>query len=157
MSCGKILLEYISILFPRVYLPTILASLNDSGRQELLLCYLTNGNFPFPLLLLLLLLNELGQTTGLQVSICVLLTCLHFFFFGCALRLVGFLVPRPGIEPGPLAVRVQSPNHWTAREFLHFFFALPYFLAPQDALGSSCTFSALSLESASSPRSSGSF
>ena len=27
------------------------------------------------------------------------------------------IVPQPGIEPGPLAVRVQSPNHWTAREF----------------------------------------
>ena len=29
----------------------------------------------------------------------------------------GIFVPRPGIEPGPSAVRVQSPNHWTAREF----------------------------------------
>ena len=28
----------------------------------------------------------------------------------------GILVPGPGIEPGPSAVRVQSPNHWTARE-----------------------------------------
>ena len=27
------------------------------------------------------------------------------------------LVPRPGIEPGPSAVRVQSLNHWTARKF----------------------------------------
>ena len=29
----------------------------------------------------------------------------------------GVLVPRPGIEPGPLVVKVLSPNHWTAREF----------------------------------------
>ena len=29
----------------------------------------------------------------------------------------GILVPRPGIEPGPSAVRAWSPNHWTAREF----------------------------------------
>ena len=29
----------------------------------------------------------------------------------------GILVPRPGIEPAPSAVRAQSPNHWTAREF----------------------------------------
>ena len=29
----------------------------------------------------------------------------------------GILVPRPGIEPGPLAVRAWSPNHWTARVF----------------------------------------
>ena len=29
----------------------------------------------------------------------------------------GILVPQPGIEPRPLAVRVRSPNYWTAREF----------------------------------------
>ena len=29
----------------------------------------------------------------------------------------GILVPQPGIEPRPLAVKVKSPNHWTAREF----------------------------------------
>ena len=28
------------------------------------------------------------------------------------------LVPPPGIEPGPLAVKAQSPNHWTTREIL---------------------------------------
>ena len=28
-----------------------------------------------------------------------------------------FLVPCPGIKPMPLAVKTQSPNHWTAREF----------------------------------------
>ena len=28
------------------------------------------------------------------------------------------LVPWPGIEPVPLAVRAQSPNRWTTREFL---------------------------------------
>ena len=34
----------------------------------------------------------------------------------------GILVPQAGIEPGPLAVEAQSPNHWTAGEFpdLHF-------------------------------------
>ena len=31
--------------------------------------------------------------------------------------LVGFLVPQPGIEPVPLAVRAQSPNPQTTREF----------------------------------------
>jgi len=30
----------------------------------------------------------------------------------------GILVPQPGIEPRPSAVRVQSPNHEAAREFL---------------------------------------
>ena len=27
-------------------------------------------------------------------------------------------VPQPGAEPALLAVKVQSPNHWSAREFL---------------------------------------
>ena len=27
------------------------------------------------------------------------------------------LVSQPGIEPGPLAVEVESPNQWTTREF----------------------------------------
>ena len=29
----------------------------------------------------------------------------------------GILAPRPGIKPGPSAVKVQNPNHWTAKEF----------------------------------------
>ena len=29
----------------------------------------------------------------------------------------GFLVPKPRIEPRPLAVKALSPNHWTTREF----------------------------------------
>ena len=27
------------------------------------------------------------------------------------------LVPRPGTEPRPSAVKAPSPNHWTAREY----------------------------------------
>ena len=27
------------------------------------------------------------------------------------------LVPPPGIDPGPPAVKAQNPNHWTTREF----------------------------------------
>ena len=29
----------------------------------------------------------------------------------------GILVPQPEIQPRPLAVRTQSPNYWTTREF----------------------------------------
>ena len=29
----------------------------------------------------------------------------------------GILVPQPGIEPGPMTVKMQNANHWTAREF----------------------------------------
>ena len=43
-------------------------------------------------------------------------TITFFFFFGHTPQLA-ILVPRPGIEPGPLVVKAQSPNHWTAREF----------------------------------------
>ena len=30
----------------------------------------------------------------------------------------GILIPWPGTEPMPLAVKVWSPNHWTARRFM---------------------------------------
>ena len=29
----------------------------------------------------------------------------------------GILIPQQGIELGPWAVKAQSPNHWTARDF----------------------------------------
>ena len=32
-------------------------------------------------------------------------------------RACGILAPQPGIEPRPSAVKVWSPNHWTARKF----------------------------------------
>ena len=49
------------------------------------------------------------------------LVSLNFFFFFFSFWLCcaacGILAPRPGIEPRTPAVEVQSPNHWTAREF----------------------------------------
>ena len=42
---------------------------------------------------------------------------LFLFLFWTHLMACGVLVPQPGIEPGPLSVKAQSPNHWTAREF----------------------------------------
>ena len=43
---------------------------------------------------------------------------LFFYFFKIWLCCVacGILVPWPGIEPAPSAVKVRSPNHWTSRE-----------------------------------------
>ena len=38
----------------------------------------------------------------------------------------GLLIPRPGAEPGLLAVEVQSLNHWTPREVPN----LPFNLGP---------------------------
>ena len=36
----------------------------------------------------------------------------------------GILVPQSGIKPGLIAVKAQSRNHWTAREFPTLFFLL---------------------------------
>ena len=47
----------------------------------------------------------------------VILKKFFFVCFGRAVQLAGILVPGPGIEPGPMAVKVPSPNRWTAREF----------------------------------------
>ena len=48
-------------------------------------------------------------------SICFFLFIVLFFCPLCTVY--GILVPLPGIEPGALAVRAKSSNHWTAREF----------------------------------------
>ena len=40
---------------------------------------------------------------------------LPFFFFTVLHSLLRILVPQPGNEPRPSAVKVPSPNHWTAR------------------------------------------
>ena len=42
-----------------------------------------------------------------------------YIFLGGGLlrRACGILVPRPGVEPRPTAVKATSPNYWTAREF----------------------------------------
>ena len=41
--------------------------------------------------------------------------CFIFLFWLCCVT-CGILAPWPGIEPRPLAVKAQSPNHWDARE-----------------------------------------
>ena len=46
---------------------------------------------------------------------CPLTVCL--FVWLCHMA-CGILVPRPGIEPTPLALHACSLNHWTAREVL---------------------------------------
>ena len=40
-----------------------------------------------------------------------------FFFFWLPHVPCGILVPRPGIEPAPLAMKAWSPNHCTTRKF----------------------------------------
>ena len=40
-----------------------------------------------------------------------------FFFFWPCHSAYGILVPQPGIEPRSWAVKAQTLNHWTTREF----------------------------------------
>ena len=43
----------------------------------------------------------------------------HFLvFLALPCAACGILVPQLGIEPRPSALRVQTANHWTTREFL---------------------------------------
>ena len=65
-----------------------------------------------------LLLFLFGMVSGLVV-------CLVFCLGAC-----GIIVPRPGIEPRPRAMKGQSLNHSIAREFHKFFF---FFLTLKDA------------------------
>ena len=50
----------------------------------------------------------------LLIFICILQ---FFFFLTLCLWACGILVLRPGMEPQPPAVHMQSHNHWTTREF----------------------------------------
>ena len=49
----------------------------------------------------------------------------RFVFFACHVA-CRILVPRPGIKPRPSAMKAQSPNHWTAREFPSYAFKMMY-------------------------------
>ena len=42
----------------------------------------------------------------------------HLFILGLCCVACGVIVPLPGTEPVPSAVKAQSPNHWTTWEFL---------------------------------------
>ena len=53
----------------------------------------------------------------------------HFHFLcDCNHAACVILVSWPGIDLIPWAVKVQRPNHWTTREFLHLFFFPVVFL-----------------------------
>ena len=57
-----------------------------------------------------------------------LFQCHFFFIFWLHCTACGILVLWPGIEHRPSAVRAQSPNHWTAREFpMPFIYLFIYF------------------------------
>ena len=54
---------------------------------------------------------SLSKETSLKISFC------HFFLFCLYCVVCGVLFPQSGIEPGPSAVKAQSPNHRTARKY----------------------------------------
>ena len=55
--------------------------------------------------------GEQAPAGGLVCFVCFVLFCFWLHHVAC-----GILFPRPGIEPSPPAVEVQSLNHWIARE-----------------------------------------
>ena len=52
---------------------------------------------------------------------------IYLFIFLSCLMAYGILVPQPGIEPGPSAVRAWIPNHLTSAEFPRWNFKILYF------------------------------
>ena len=62
--------------------------------------------------------NEQSNQTlsSIQREILFVLFFLNFFIFWPHLAAYRILVPRPGIQSGPIAMKVQSPNHWTAKK-----------------------------------------
>ena len=59
-------------------------------------------------------MGDWGAGEWREAAVCLVLFVCLFWPSSVA---CGILVPRPGTEPGPSAVRVWSPNHWTTREF----------------------------------------
>ena len=71
------------------------------------------------------------------------------FFFWLLCAACRILVPQPGIEPRPTAVKALSPNYWTTREFppstflnsfpfQQFLHPIPIFLLPFVSINSFC-------------------
>ena len=59
----------------------------------------------------------------------LMITALTIFLFLLYHMACRILVPWPGIEPGPLAVKVGNPNRWATRDFwLTPFLRLPFCL-----------------------------
>ena len=54
---------------------------------------------------------------GRKVDLLVSLSVLIYLFFGSRHTACRILVLWPGTRPRSSAVKVQSPNHWTTREF----------------------------------------
>ena len=62
------------------------------------------------------LLYIFGILTPYQIQIFSQKHTVFFFFFWLCCAACRILVPWPGVEPRPTAVKALSPNHWTTRE-----------------------------------------
>ena len=60
--------------------------------------------------------EPIGQLFGSREGCTVGNKTNSFFFFWPHCEACGILVPRSGIEPTPVAVKMWSPNHWITRE-----------------------------------------
>ena len=59
----------------------------------------------------------IGNGVFIQDRVLVWQYVLFFFLGGACHMACRISVPQPGMEPRPLAVKVQSPNHWFTRAF----------------------------------------
>ena len=67
--------------------------------------------------------TELLRLSLILFAVALIISSLFFFFLVVPCGLWDPSSPtrdQPGIEPGPLAVKARSPNHWIAREFPKF-------------------------------------
>ena len=85
------------VLGPPVYAPPAVAA------SEMLVILVDSASLPS--------LEAVTPTSHSLLSLSVVLV-----FFGLATQLVGSQLLDRELNPGPPAVEVQSPNHWTARE-----------------------------------------
>ena len=101
-------------LLPKFFFNSIASCLTPGTMsQSICLC-----SFP----LWLLYQNNSGEPylifqSSLWLTGFILNNPLWFFFFKLYYMACRILVPWPGIEPTPSAVKMQSPNHWTTRKF----------------------------------------
>ena len=81
-------------------------------------------SFIFKIFIYLFIYAAPGLSCGMQYLFSLVAAC-GLLVGACGLLAVACLwdlVPRPGIEPGPPALGMQSLTHWTTREVRHVFF-----------------------------------
>ena len=60
-----------------------------------------------------MLLQKSTEMNEMQAQVFIFF---YFYFLATPCVTCRILVPQPGIEPGPTAMKALSPNHWTTRE-----------------------------------------